>query len=158
MVSEGDVAPPLCLPNQDGEGVCLTDLKGTWLVVYFYPKDGTAGCTREAQDFSAYREAFEALGTKVLGVSPDPPEKHRAFIAKNGLSLELLSDSEPGHEALKAYGVWQRKKMYGREYYGVVRSTAVIGPDGFIRRWWTKVKVPGHAEEVLSAVRELSAG
>ncbi len=154
MISIGDSAPPLCLSNQDGDGVCLSDSRGAWLVIYFYPKDGTSGCTREARDFSAFRDAFDALGVKILGVSPDPPETHRAFISKNGLAIELLSDNGPDHGALKAYGVWQRKKMYGREYDGVVRTTFLVNPNGIVAHVWEKVRVPGHVDDVLSVARE----
>ncbi|MCC7568127.1 MAG: peroxiredoxin [Candidatus Methanofastidiosa archaeon] len=157
MVEQGEQAPPFCLPNQAGEGVCLHDI-ASWLVLYFYPKDGSSGCTREAKDFSALRGEFDTLGVRVLGMSPDTPAKHRSFIEKEGLALELLSDETPDHGVLRAYGVWQKKQMYGREYEGVVRTTVVIGPDGVVRHVWGKVKVPGHAEAVLSFMRELVAG
>ncbi len=149
----GDRAPLFCLPNQDEEGVCLEDFKGKWIVLYFYPKDNTSGCTKEAIGFTEKKKEFEALNAIILGVSPDSPKSHRNFIQKKELSLTLLSDQE--HKVLEAYGVWQLKKMYGREYMGVVRSTFLIDPEGKIAHIWPKVKVTGHVEDVLSKLKEV---
>ena len=153
MLEVGDKAPDFCLPNQDSEEVCLRDLQGSWVVLYFYPKDSTPGCTTEALDFTAHLPEFEALGATVLGVSPDSIRRHRNFIEKKELKVTLLSDEEK--EVLQAYGVWQLKKNYGREYMGVVRSTFIIDPDGKIAAKWEKVKVKGHVEEVLNRLKEL---
>jgi peroxiredoxin Q/BCP len=153
MPNVGEKAPDFCLPNQDNEEVCLRDLAGSWVVLYFYPKDNTPGCTTEALDFTAHLSEFEALGATVLGVSPDSVKKHRNFIAKKELKVTLLADEEK--EVCRAYGVWQLKKNYGREYMGVVRSTFLIDPDGVVRAKWEKVRVKGHVEEVLETLREL---
>ena len=153
MPNVGEKAPEFCLPNQDNEEVCLRDLAGSWVVLYFYPKDNTPGCTTEALDFSAHLPEFEALGATVLGVSPDSVKKHQNFIAKKELKVTLLADEEK--EVCQAYGVWQLKKNYGREYMGVVRSTFLIDPDGVIREKWEKVRVKGHVEAVLNRLREL---
>ena len=153
MPNIGEKAPEFCLPNQDSEEVCLRDLQGGWVVLYFYPKDNTPGCTTEALDFTAHLEEFQALGATVLGVSPDSVRKHQNFIAKKELKVTLLADEEK--EACQAYGVWQLKRNYGREYMGVVRSTFLIDPDGIIRAQWEKVKVKGHVEEVLKTLKEL---
>ena len=152
-VEVGQPAPEFCLPDQNEQNVCLNKFRGKWVVLYFYPKDNTTGCTAEAIDFTALLDAFRAASAEVLGVSPDSPKSHVNFIAKKGLKLRLLSDTE--REVLKAYGVWQLKKMYGREYYGVVRSTFLIDPSGKIAHVWPKVKVKGHAEEVLQTLQSL---
>jgi len=153
MLSEGKEAPDFCLPDQDKREVCLSNFRGKWVVLYFYPKDNTSGCTREAQDFTEKLEEFEKLGAVILGVSPDSPKSHRNFREKKNLRVTLLSDQE--HRVLETYGAWQLKKMYGREYYGVVRSTYLIDPEGRIARIWPKVKVKGHVEEVLNTLKEL---
>ncbi|WP_292655968.1 thioredoxin-dependent thiol peroxidase [Nitratifractor sp.] len=153
MPNLGEKAPEFCLPNQDNEEVCLRDLQGSWVVLYFYPKDNTPGCTTEALDFTAHLSDFQALGATVLGVSPDSVRKHQNFIAKKELKVTLLADEEK--TVCQAYGVWQLKKNYGREYMGVVRSTFLIDPDGIIRAKWEKVKVKGHVEEVLNTLKEL---
>jgi len=153
MPNVGEKAPEFCLPNQDNEEVCLRDLAGSWVVLYFYPKDNTPGCTTEALDFTAHLGEFEALGATVLGVSPDSVKKHQNFIAKKELKVTLLADEEK--EVCQAYGVWQLKKNYGREYMGVVRSTFLIDPDGIIRAKWEKVRVKGHVEAVLEKLKEL---
>ncbi len=152
-VEVGQPAPEFCLPDQNEQNVCLNQFRGKWVVLYFYPKDNTTGCTAEAIDFTALLDAFRVASAEVLGVSPDSPKSHVNFIAKKGLKLRLLSDTE--REVLKAYGVWQLKKMYGREYYGVVRSTFLIDPSGKIAYVWPKVKVKGHAEEVLQTLQSL---
>jgi len=146
-------APEFCLPNQDDTEICLRDLKGKWIVLYFYPKDSTPGCTTEACDFSEKETEFEDMDTIILGVSPDSTKSHRNFIAKKELKISLLSDSEK--ETLKAYEAWGLKKLYGKEYEGVIRSTFIINPDGNIAAEWLKVKVKGHAEEVKERLSEL---
>jgi len=153
MLQVGDKAPDFCLPNQDEEEVCLRDLQGAWVVLYFYPKDNTPGCTTEACEFTAALPDFSGLGATVLGVSPDSPQRHRNFIAKKELGITLLSDEEK--EVCTAYGVWQLKKNYGREYMGVVRSTFIIDPDGKIAAVWEKVRVKGHVEAVKEKLAEL---
>ncbi len=153
MLQIGDKAPEFCLPNQDSEEVCLRDLQGSWVVLYFYPKDNTPGCTTEAIDFTALKSEFEKEGATILGVSPDSVKKHQNFITKKELGITLLSDEDK--EVLKAYGVWQLKKNFGKEYMGVVRSTFLIDPDGKIAYIWPKVKVKGHAQEVLEKLKEL---
>lgn len=150
----GDPAPDFCLPDQNDEKVCLGDLKGRWTVLYFYPKDNTSGCTLEATDFTAKAADFKNMGAFVVGVSPDSTKSHRSFIEKKELNLRLLSDES--HGTLEAYGVWKLKKMYGREYMGVVRSTFIVDPDGKIAGVWSKVKVKGHVEEVLGTLGELT--
>ncbi|HOT07085.1 MAG: putative peroxiredoxin [Methanosaeta sp. PtaB.Bin039] len=152
----GDLAPPFCLPDQDDHEVCLAALAGKWAVLYFYPKDNTSGCTQEAREFSSEVERFEQLGAAVLGISPDSSASHARFAAKHQLKLKLLSD--PEHKALEAYGVWGQKKMYGREYYGVTRSTFLIDPEGRIAEIWRKVKVKDHAIAVQRRLKELRAG
>ena len=149
----GDPAPDFCLPNQDDAQVCLHDLRGRWVVLYFYPKDNTSGCTREAVDFTQHLEAFAERNAVVLGVSPDSTRSHRNFAQKHGLRVTLLSD--PERKVLEAYGVWQKKRMYGREYWGVVRTTFLIDPEGRIAWVWPNVKVKGHAEAVLAKLMEL---
>jgi len=153
MIEIGQKAPDFCLPNQDSEEICLRDLRGSWVVLYFYPKDNTPGCTTEALDFSAHLSEFEALGATVLGVSPDSVKKHQNFIAKKELKVTLLSDEDK--EVLEKYGVWQLKKNYGREYMGVVRTTYLIDPDGTIAYVWPKVRVKGHVEAVREKLAEL---
>lgn len=153
MLEIGDKVPDFCLPNQDEVEICLRDLLGKWIVLYFYPKDSTPGCTTEAIDFTTHLKEFEELGSIVIGVSADSPKKHRNFIEKKNLGITLLSDEE--HKVLEQFGVWQLKKNYGREYMGIVRSTFIIDPDGIIRAKWEKVKVKGHVEEVLEKLKEL---
>ena len=142
----GEQAPEFCLPNQDSEEICLRDLRGSWIVLYFYPKDNTPGCTTEACEFTEALPDFTGLGATILGVNPDSIKKHQNFIAKKELKITLLSDEDK--EVLQAYGVWQLKKNYGREYMGVVRSTFLIDPDGKIAEVWEKVRVKGHVEAV----------
>jgi len=153
MLEIGDAIPDFCLPNQDEEEICFRDIKGHWIVLYFYPKDNTPGCTTEACDFTAALPDFTALDAIILGVSPDSPKKHRNFIEKKGLKITLLSDEEK--ELCKRFGVWQLKKFMGREYMGVVRSTFLIAPDGTLAYKWEKVKVKGHVEEVKAKLIEL---
>jgi peroxiredoxin Q/BCP len=146
----GDKAPDFCLPDADNREVCLKDYAGKWLVLYFYPKDNTTGCTREAVDFSEHLDRFKKMGAIVVGISPDPPNSHTNFINKHNLKVTLLSDTD--HRMLKEYGVWQKKKMYGREYDGVARTTFIIDPKGKIKQIWEKVKVAGHADAVKDFV------
>jgi len=154
MLQIEDKAPEFCLPNQDSEEICLRDLRGSWVVLYFYPKDNTPGCTTEACDFTDALPDFVDMGAVVLGVSPDSIKKHQNFIAKKDLKITLLSDENK--EVLDRYGVWQLKKNYGREYMGVVRSTFLIDPDGSVAAIWPKVRVKGHVEAVREKLRELS--
>ena len=153
MLNVGDVVPDFCLPNQDEEEICLRDIKGRWIVLYFYPKDNTPGCTTEACDFTAALPDFEGLNATILGVSPDSPKKHRNFIEKKDLKITLLADEEK--EVCQLFGVWQLKKNYGREYMGVVRSTFIIDPEGKIAAKWENVRVKGHVEAVKEKLVEL---
>lgn len=139
MLEIGTKAPEFCTPNQDEVEICSRDLKGKWIVLYFYPKDNTPGCTNEACDFTEAEPEFEDLDAIILGVSPDSPKKHRNFIEKQKLSITLLSDEDK--KLCENYGVWQLKKNYGREYMGVIRSTFIIDPDGNIAASWENVKV-----------------
>jgi len=152
MLKEGDTASDFCLPNQNNKEVCLKDYKGKWVVLYFYPRDNTSGCTMEALDFSQNLGDFEKMNAVILGISPDSTKSHVNFITKHSLKITLLSD--PEHEVLEKYGVWQIKKMYGREYYGVVRTTFIIDPNDKIAHIWKKVKVKGHVEEVKKKLKD----
>ena len=152
-LAEGDPAPDFELPTDGGGMTHLKDLKGKPVVVYFYPKDDTSGCTAEAIAFNGLHAKFAAAGATVIGVSPDNAASHDKFKAKHGLKIALAAD--PGRSAIEAYGVWKEKSMYGRKYFGVERSTFLIRPDGRIAKIWRKVKVPGHAEEVLAAAKAL---
>ena len=149
----GDKAPAFTLPRDGGEIVSLEALKGKPVVLFFYPKDDTSGCTAEAIAFTALKPEFDKLGVAVVGMSPNSVKSHDKFIAKHDLDIPLVADEEMS--ALEAYGVWVEKSMYGRKYMGVERSTVLIGADGTIVELWRKVKVPGHAEEVLAAARAL---
>lgn len=153
MLSAGDKAPDFRLPDQNDSEVCLGDYRGGWVVLYFYPKDNTPGCTAEACDFSSELSGFEGLGARVLGVSPDSTKSHRGFAGKQGLKITLLSD--PEHEVLERYGAWQEKSMYGKKYMGVQRSTFLIDPRGKLAHVWPKVSVKGHVAEVKSKLAEL---
>jgi len=149
----GAAAPSFDLPTDGAGRLSLAMLKGKAVVLYFYPKDDTSGCTQEAIEFNGLRKDFEKAGAVVLGVSPDPVKMHDKFKAKHGLSFGLLSDETKS--MLEAYGVWVEKSMYGRKYMGVERTTFLIGTDGKIARVLNKVKVPGHAKEVLEAAKAL---
>ena len=150
----GEPAPPFRLPR-DGEGeITLSDYAGKALVLYFYPKDDTSGCTREAADFNALMPAFRDAGAEILGVSPDSARSHDSFKAKHGLDLALGADET--RETCEAYGVWQEKSMYGRKYMGVERTTFLIDRAGRLAEIWPKVSVKGHAEAVLAAVKALA--
>jgi peroxiredoxin Q/BCP len=150
MIKEGDKAPGLTVTTSDGSSVNLA-APGAPLVVFFYPKDDTSGCTREAQDFTARIGDFAAANAKVVGISRDPMRKHEKFIEKYGLEVPLASD-EDGRLS-EAFGTWVEKSMYGRKYMGMERSTFLLDRDGRVVKSWRKVKVPGHADEVLQAVR-----
>ena len=153
MIEEGQKAPALRVATSDGSEIDLA-APGQPLVLYFYPKDDTSGCTREAQDFTALAPDFEKAGVKVVGVSRDPMKKHEKFIGKYGLAVPLASD-EDGRIS-DAFGTWVQKSMYGRKYMGMERATYLIGADGRVLRAWRKVKVPNHAQEVLESARELT--
>ncbi|MGV2978860.1 peroxiredoxin [Camelimonas sp. ID_303_24] len=150
-LKEGFLAPDLRLPLGAGGEVSLADLRGRKVVVYFYPKDNTPGCTTEALEFNGLKPEFEAAGATVIGVSPDAVASHQKFAARHGLDIALAAD--PELKTLEAWGVWVEKSMYGRRYMGVERTTALIGADGKIIRIWRKVKPAGHAKEVLAVAR-----
>ncbi len=153
-IEEGRQAPGFELETDTQGPIRLEDFRGKWVVLYFYPKDNTSGCTTEAKDFTALKEDFAKAGAVIIGVSPDTVRKHANFRAKHDLGIILAAD--PERQAIKAYGVWKEKSMYGRKYMGVERSTFLIDPQGKIARIWRKVRVKGHAEAVLEALRELS--
>jgi peroxiredoxin Q/BCP len=150
----GDAIPDIVMETPEGRSVKPSDFAGKKLVIFFYPKDDTPGCTTENKDFSALKDQFAAAGTSLLGVSKDPAKKHVKFIAKHGLTAPLASDAEDGGLS-DALGVWAEKQMYGKTYMGMVRATYLIAADGKIARIWDKVKVAGHAEEVLAAAKAL---
>jgi len=143
-------APHFCLPDAGGNKVCLEDFHGKWVVLYFYPKDNTPGCTLEAVTFSAALEQFAALGAQVIGVSGDSPESHQRFAEKHNLTVVLLSDAD--HHVLKEYDAWKPKVLFGKEVLGTERDTFLISPDGTIVEIWRKVKVKGHAEAVKASL------
>ena len=149
----GDKAPDFDLPTDTGR-VRLADLKGRTVVLYFYPKDDTSACTSEAKDFTALADDFAKAGATVVGVSKDTIAAHAKFRAKYGLTVELGSDKDS--DVIERYGAWVQKKLYGREYMGIDRSTWLIDGEGVLRRVWRKVKTPGHAQEVLTAAREIA--
>jgi len=154
-INVGDKAPSLALKNQDDKTVKLSDpdLKGHWVVLYFYPKDDTPGCTTEACDFTNGLKDFEKLEASVIGCSPNSEESHRKFIAKYKLKVRLLSD--PSHAVMEKYGAWGEKMLYGKKSIGVIRSTALIDPEGKVAHHWPRVKAAGHAEQVREKLREL---
>jgi thioredoxin-dependent peroxiredoxin len=152
-LTAGDMAPDFSLPRNGGGTISLSDFAGKPVVLYFYPKDDTSGCTTEAIDFSGLAGEFEKIGATVIGVSPDSVKSHDKFAAKHNLSVVLAADEE--HKALEAYGVWKEKSMYGKTYMGVERSTFLIDKAGKVAEVWRKVKVPGHAEAVLKAAQAL---
>ena len=153
MLKEGDKAPAFTANDQDGNTVKLSALKGQRVVLYFYPKDDTSGCTVESLEFSALAKEFEAAGAIVVGMSPDPVKSHDRFRAKHQLAQPLASDESK--TTLAAYGVWVEKSMYGRKYMGVERSTFLIDREGVIREVWRKVKVPGHIKAVMNAAKAI---
>lgn len=153
MVDVNDTAPDFALPRDGGETMTLSELRGTAVVLFFYPRDNTPGCTKESIGFSESLQDFADAGAKVIGVSKDSVASHEKFVTKQNLTVPLVSD-EHG-TACEDYGVWKEKNMYGKTYMGIERSTFLIDADGKIARVWRKVKVPGHVEEVLEAVRAL---
>jgi peroxiredoxin Q/BCP len=153
MLKIGTKAPEFCLPNQDETEICLRDLSGKWLVLYFYPKDNTPGCTTQACGFSEALPKFEDMDAVILGVSPDSPKKHTNFISKKNLTITLLADEDK--ELCNLYDVWKLKKFMGKEYMGVVRTTYIISPENEIVAAWDKVKVKGHVEAVKEKLSEL---
>jgi peroxiredoxin Q/BCP len=155
MLSEGDPVPDVQLEGAEGKSVSPADFKGNKLVLYFYPKDDTSGCTKEAQDFTALADEFAKDGTWILGVSKDSAAKHKKFTDKYELKVSLATDTDGS--ACEAFGTWVEKSMYGRKYMGIERATFLVDRDGIVKRIWRKVSVPGHAEEVLAAARELAA-
>jgi peroxiredoxin Q/BCP len=150
---EGAIAPPFGLPRDGGGSVSLADHAGKKLVLFFYPRADTPGCTREAIDFTRLNSAFADEGATVLGISADTVKAQESFRSKHQLSVPLISDEQ--HEMLEAYGAWGEKSMYGRNFMGIIRTTVLIGADGLVARIWRNVRVDGHAEEVLEAVRAL---
>ena len=155
MVQDGKAAPDFALPDSDGKTVTLSKLQGHCLVLYFYPKDDTSGCTAEARDFTGLIGAFKSAGAIVLGISPDSVASHKKFIGKHDLAVQLVADADKA--VATAYGVWIEKSMYGKKYMGVERSTFLIDKAGKVSKSWRKVKVPGHAAEVLAAAKALKA-
>ena len=153
MLSQGSPTPDFTLPRDGGDDVTLSDLKGNPVIVYFYPKDNTPGCTTEALDFTAKQQDFADLGCQVLGISKDSLKKHGNFRNKHDLSVILLSDEHS--DVCERFGVWKEKKMYGKTFMGIERTTVLVAADGTVSRVWNKVKVKGHADEVLEAVRDL---
>jgi thioredoxin-dependent peroxiredoxin len=152
-LTQGDKAPDFSLPRDGGGALDLKAFKGKKLVLYFYPKDDTSGCTAEAIDFNGLKGQFSKAGAEIVGVSPDPVKSHDKFRDKHKLGFALASDE--AKTMLEAYGVWAEKSMYGRKYMGVERTTFLIAADGKIAQMWNKVKVPGHAAEVLKAAKAL---
>lgn len=144
-------APQFKLPDKDKNMVDSNNFRGTWVVVYFYPKDNTQGCTLEAIDFTKSIREYNNYNAVVVGISPDSPESHCRFYDKHNLNLILLSDTD--HTVAKEYGVWKKKSMYGKSFMGIERSTFLIDPEGRVRAVWRKVKVPGHVEEVLQTLK-----
>lgn len=153
-IQEGERIPAVTLQDSEGGTFSLADYVGRPLVLYFYPKDDTTGCTREAQDFSALMPEFAALDARVLGVSKDSPARHQKFIAKYELGVPLATDADD--QALAAFGVWVEKQLYGKRYMGIDRSTFLFDASGTLVRAWRKVRVPGHGEAVLEATRALT--
>jgi thioredoxin-dependent peroxiredoxin len=150
----GQQAPDFSAKDQNGKAVSLKDFSGRWLILYFYPKDDTPGCTTEAQDFTRYAAEFSSLNAKILGASPDSEAAHCKFIAKHNLTIQLISDRE--HQLAEAYGAWGLKKFMGKEYTGIIRSTFLIDRDGKIAHAWYNVRAKGHAEAVLQKLRSLA--
>jgi len=151
----GDQAPDFCLPDKDNKKICLNGFEGKHLIVYFYPKDNTPGCTTEAIGFTSILNEFQKLNTEVIGISPDSPESHAKFIEKKNLKVTLLSDLDK--KVIKSYGKWGKKSFRGKEYMGVTRSTFLINPDGKIAYVWPKVSVKGHPKEVQKILVELKS-
>ncbi|MBL0708499.1 MAG: thioredoxin-dependent thiol peroxidase [Sulfurimonas sp.] len=155
MLKIDEKAPEFCLPNQDDIEICLRDIKGKWIVLYFYPRDNTPGCTTEACEFSEAVSDFCDLDAIILGVSADSTKKHRNFIEKKELGITLLSDEDT--KMMQEYGVWQLKKNYGKEYMGIVRTTFIINPDGIIKALFEKVRVKEHVAKVQAELERLKS-
>ena len=155
MIQIEEKAPEFCLPNQDDIEICLRDLKGKWVVLYFYPRDNTPGCTTEACEFTAAAPDFSDLDAIILGVSADTTKKHRNFIEKKELGITLLSDEDTS--MMQEYGVWQLKKNYGKEYMGIVRTTLIINPEGVVKALWEKVRVKEHVAKVQEELTRLQS-
>lgn len=153
MLEIGKSAPAFCTVNKDNKKECLANYSGKWVVLYFYPKDSTPGCTTEALDFTRAAEDFKKMNAMIVGISADSPESHCKFADKHGLTITLLSDVTK--EIVEKYGVWQKKKMAGREFMGIVRSTFLISPDKKIMHIWRNVKVAGHVREVMDKLQKL---
>ncbi len=153
VLSEGEPAPLFELPDQRGHPISLADFRGRWVVLYFYPKDNTPGCTTEATGFTAAKRRFSARGAVILGVSADSVDSHQSFCDKQNLTITLLSDADGA--VLDRYGVWQLKKKFGKEHYGTVRTTYLIDPEGFIRAVWPRVNVKGHIDDVLETLGQI---
>ena len=153
MIDTGDTAPDFTLPRDGGGEITLSDLKPQKVVLYFYPKDDTPGCTKEAIGFTEHVKAFEEAGAMIIGVSKDPVVKHDKFVAKHDLGIALVSDE--ASDLCERYGTWVEKNMYGKKYMGIERATFLIDGNGQIAQVWRKVKVPGHVEAVLDAVKAL---
>ncbi|WP_342305840.1 thioredoxin-dependent thiol peroxidase [Methanolobus sp. ZRKC5] len=152
-LTEGQKAPDFCLPDQNDNEVCLKELAGKWIVLYFYPKDNTSGCTKEAQEFTALQEDFGAENAVILGASKDSIKSHIKFVEKKEIGITLLSDEEK--TVHQKYDVWRTKKNYGKEYQGTVRSTFLIDTEGNIAKIWDNVRTNEHAQKVLDALREI---
>ena len=155
MIQINTKAPEFCLPNQDDVEICLRDIKGKWIVLYFYPKDNTAGCSAEACDFSNAIIDCSDLDAIILGISADSTQKHRNFIEKKDLDITLLSDEETS--MMQEYGVWQLKKNFGKEYMGIVRTTYIIDPSGVVKAVFEKVRVKEHVEKIKAKLQELQS-
>jgi peroxiredoxin Q/BCP len=155
MIKIDEKAPEFCLPNQDDVEICFRDLKGKWIVLYFYPRDNTPGCTTQACEFTEAAPDFSDLDAIILGVSADSTKKHRNFIEKKELGITLLSDEST--EMMQKYGVWQLKKNYGKEYMGIVRTTLIIDPDGVVKAVFEKVKVKDHVANVKTELERLKS-
>ena len=153
MIKIDDKAPDFCLPNQDDVEICLRDIKGKWIVLYFYPRDSTPGCTTEACEFTEAAPDFNSLDAIILGVSADTTKKHRSFIEKQNLGITLLSDEST--EMMQEYGVWQMKKNYGKEYMGIVRTTLIINPEGIVKAVFENVRVKEHVAKVKVELERL---
>ena len=153
MIKINEKAPEFCLPNQDDVEICSRDLKGKWVVLYFYPKDNTPGCTTQACEFTEAAPDFSDLDAIILGVSADSTKKHRNFIEKKDLGITLLSDED--RSMMQMYGVWQMKKNYGKEYMGIVRTTFIINPEGVIKAIFQNVRVKGHVAKVQAELQKL---
>lgn len=153
MLKEGEKAVDFCLPDKDEKNYSLEDFKGKWIVLYFYPRDNTKGCTKEALDFTKLNEEFKKLNTVIIGISKDSPKSHKRFVEKHNLGILLLSDEE--HKIMEKYGAWGKKKIYGKESIGTIRSTFLISPERIIRKIWRNVKVKKHAEEVLNTLKKI---